>query len=81
MRLRARVAARSERERESEGSVPPVPLPHPQAHEYLLAIAESITGGEVNALAASLLSYMSHYRREAQVRALGMCVCVFVQWH
>lgn len=36
-----------------------------EAHGCLLALADSITPEEVNSLARSLLSYVSHYRNEA----------------
>lgn len=36
-----------------------------QAHACLMALADAITPGEVNALARSLLSYVSHYRDES----------------
>lgn len=36
-----------------------------QGHDKLLEVADSITLTEVNAVAASVLSYISHYRSEA----------------
>eukprot|EP00887_Chlorella_sp_A99_P001378 scaffold8.g1378.t1 len=35
------------------------------AHEYLLALADTMTASEVNRLARSLLSFTSHYRAES----------------
>jgi hypothetical protein len=43
-------------------------LPPPvQAHEYLLMVIDTISKAEVDALAKSLLSYLSHYKQEQQV--------------
>jgi predicted Zn-dependent peptidase len=36
-----------------------------EAHACLMALADTITPGEVNGLARSLLSYVSHYRNES----------------
>lgn len=36
-----------------------------QAHVKLLEVADSVSLEEVNAIAASVLSYISHYRNEA----------------
>lgn len=44
-----------------------LPSCFPQAHECLLQLADTITAAEVNALSRSLLSYVSHYRAEAEV--------------
>ncbi|KAG7669392.1 hypothetical protein Ndes2526B_g05713 [Nannochloris sp. 'desiccata'] len=38
-----------------------------EAHACLMALADTITPGEVNGLARSLLSYVSHYRNEASL--------------
>jgi hypothetical protein len=38
-----------------------------QSHELLQECAESITLEEVNAMAASYLSYISHYRAEEEI--------------
>jgi hypothetical protein len=38
-----------------------------QAHEYLLMVIDTISKAEVDALAKSLLSYLSHYKQEQQV--------------
>ncbi|KAL4457809.1 hypothetical protein ABPG75_012674 [Micractinium tetrahymenae] len=37
------------------------------AHEYLLKVIDTISKGEVDALAKSLLSYLSHYNQERQL--------------
>lgn len=41
------------------------PARHLQAHVKLLEVVESVSLEEVNAIAASVLSYISHYRNEA----------------
>lgn len=41
----------------------------PQAHEYLLMVIDTISKEEVDALAKSLLSYLSHYNQEQKVGA------------
>ena len=38
-----------------------------QAHEYLLMVIDTISKDEVDALAKSLLSYLSHYNQEQKV--------------
>jgi len=38
-----------------------------QAHVRLLEVADSVTLEEVNAIGASVLSYISHYRKEAEL--------------
>ena len=38
-----------------------------QAHDYLLMVSDSIDKDEVDALARSLLSYLSHYNQEHKV--------------
>lgn len=48
-------------------------LPSPlQAHEYLLMVIDTISKDEVDALAKSLLSYLSHYNQEQQVGRLHL---------
>ena len=48
--------------------LPVLSLPPPvQAHEYLLMVIDTISKAEVDALAKSLLSYLSHYKQEQQV--------------
>lgn len=53
----------------------PLTSPLHQAHEYLLMVIDTISKPEVDALAKSLLSYLSHYNQEQQVCAGGGEVC------
>jgi hypothetical protein len=41
----------------------------PQSHEALLALAHTITVEEVNSIARSLLSFVSHYQHEEEAVA------------
>ncbi len=49
-----------------------IALPPLQAHEYLLMVIDTISKDEVDALAKSLLSYLSHYNQEQQVGRLHL---------
>ena len=46
-----------------------IPLRSVQSHELLQEWAETVTREEVNALAATYLSYISHYRAEEELLA------------
>ncbi len=49
--------------------LPESPLGFVQSHELLQEWAETVTQEEVNALAATYLSYISHYRAEEELLA------------
>jgi hypothetical protein len=51
-----------------------------QSHEYLLMVIDTIGKTEVDALAKSLLSYLSHYNNEQKVRRTAADGAACVPW-